>query len=51
MTKNDGEKKYGSPLDIKKCWCVPPNTAYVMQGSPCTWPDCFNGTKPDPQES
>lgn len=39
---------------IVRCWCAPPGQIVMMPAeaaNPCTWPDCVNRDKPDPNEA
>lgn len=38
-------------IPVVLCWCCKPNQMYFMQSNPCTWPNCLNGHRPNPNES
>ena len=38
-------------MRLVSCYCVPPGKGFIMSENPCTWPDCPNGERPNPDES
>lgn len=36
---------------VARCWCCPVDKMFLMAENPCTWPDCLNGHRTNPQLS